>query len=407
MKKILSVKDLNVMFLKNKHFLHAIRNINFDLYENEILSIVGESGSGKSVLSKALGCNLDENGFISSGEITYLNDNIKLNEITNFSLPKYVKTKIIKSLRKDISNLEKEYIKNKSIDIADEIAKLKNDLVYFINSFAKLKKQDVRKQLKNIRGKIFSYIFQDPSKTLNPLLTIGSQLIETIMLHNNVNYKDAKIKTIALLKKVGIADPENAIKKIPAEYSGGMRQRIVIASAIASNPKILIADEPTTALDVTIQNKILDLIFELKKELNLTIIFITHDLGVVSKISDRIFVMYAGNFVEWGNKKEIFLNPIHPYTWALLMAMPQFSNKNDKLFSLSGTPPQIENKWVGEPFANRNNYALEIDFKFEAPIFEISNTHYAKTWLLDSRAPKFSKPKELEKIIAELKKIIK
>jgi ABC-type dipeptide/oligopeptide/nickel transport system ATPase component len=298
MKKILSVKDLNVMFLKNKHFLHAIRNINFDLYENEILSIVGESGSGKSVLSKALGCNLDENGFISSGEITYLNDNIKLNEITNFSLPKYVKTKIIKSLRKDISNLEKEYIKNKSIDIADEIAKLKNDLVYFINSFAKLKKQDVRKQLKNIRGKIFSYIFQDPSKTLNPLLTIGSQLIETIMLHNNVNYKDAKIKTIALLKKVGIADPENAIKKIPAEYSGGMRQRIVIASAIASNPKILIADEPTTALDVTIQNKILDLIFELKKELNLTIIFITHDLGVVSKISDRIFVMYAGNFVE-------------------------------------------------------------------------------------------------------------
>ena len=327
---ILSVKDLNLKFNLRGRTLHAIRGVSLDLYQGESLAIVGESGSGKSVLTKCfMGLN-DNNGFIDSGEIIFQGKN--------------------------------------------------------------LAKFDTEKQWLPIRGGEIAMVMQDPMTSLNPLKTIGAQIIEAIMLHQDVDKAQAHAQMLDVLKDVGIDEPERRARQYPHEFSGGMRQRVVIAIAVACRPKILICDEPTTALDVTIQAQILSLIKELRSRMGLTCIYITHDLGVVANVADRIAVMYAGDIVELGMCEEIFYDPRHPYTWALLSSLPQLGVKGEPLFSIKGTPPNLYSEIKGDAFAPRNPYALEIDFVERPPYFEVSPTHKARTWLLDPRAPHIDPP---------------
>jgi len=340
---IVSVKDLEVQFSVRNNILTAIRKISLDIYKGETIAIVGESGSGKSVFTKCLVGMLEENGHISNGSISYA-----------------------------------------GVDLA---------------KFA------TNEEWSLIRGKRISTIFQDPMTSLNPLRRIGSQIAEVIRLHRGFSKEEAKAEAIKLLKRVGILDAEKRYNDYPFQYSGGMRQRVVIAIALACNPDILICDEPTTALDVTIQAQILALIEELKKEYGFTVIFITHDLGVVAEIADRVAVMYAGQIIEYGTANDIFYDPRHPYTWALLSSLPQLGEKGENLYSITGTPPSLFNKIVGDAFAPRNPYAMEIDFVKEPPMFKVSDTHYAKTWLLDKRAPKIERPAIIGEITERVQKI--
>ncbi|PWM45014.1 MAG: peptide ABC transporter ATP-binding protein [Clostridia bacterium] len=345
-KVILSVKDLNVKFNLRGKVLHAIRGINLDVYQGESLAIVGESGCGKSVLNKNFIGLLDPNGFISSGEITYygMDDG---------------QPQVLSNYKKD-----NEWLK--------------------------------------IRGSEVSMIMQDPMTSLNPLKTIGKQIGESLELHQGLKGKALKEAVYGILRDVGIEEPERRYKQYPHEFSGGMRQRVVIAIAIACRPKILICDEPTTALDVTIQAQILELLKDLKERYNLTIIFITHDLGVVANIADRVAVMYAGDIVETGMVREVFYDPRHPYTWALLSSLPQLGVKGQDLYSIKGTPPNLFNEIKGDAFAPRNPQALAIDFEEQPPYFDVSPTHKARTWLLDPRAPKVEPPEHLKQMRAEL-----
>ncbi len=260
------------------------------------------------------------------------------------------------------------------------------------------------KDWQQIRGSKIATVFQDPMTSLNPIVTIGKQITSIIMKHQNCNVIEARKRAIILMKKVGISNPEKRFDDYPFQYSGGMRQRIVIAIALSCKPKVLICDEPTTALDVTIQAQILKLIKDLQKEFHFTIIFITHDLGVVANIADRVAVLYAGQIVELGSAREIFYDPRHPYTWALLSSLPQLSKKGEKLYSINGTPPSLYNKIIGDSFALRNPYCLKIDTIMEPPLFKISETHYAKTWLCDPRAPKIPKPEIITNIHEKLLK---
>ncbi|NLY36885.1 MAG: ABC transporter ATP-binding protein [Tissierellia bacterium] len=342
MEKILSVEDLNVKFHLRGKTLHAIRNLSMDLYKGETLAIVGESGSGKSVLNKNFIGLLDGNGFISGGKINYYGMD--------------------------------------STPVVD-LAQFKED-----------------KDWLKIRGKEVSMILQDPMTSLNPLKTIGAQIGEAIRIHQNLKGADLKKAVISLLEEVGIEDAANRYSQYPHEFSGGMRQRVVIAIAVACQPKILICDEPTTALDVTIQAQILDLLKELKNRFFLTIIFITHDLGVVANVADRVAVMYAGDIVEVGLSEEVFYDPRHPYTWALLSSLPQLGIKGQELYSIKGTPPNLFMPVEGDAFAVRNPQALEIDHLESPPYFEITPTHKAKTWLLDPRAPKVEPPEYIKNI---------
>ena len=327
---VLSVKDLVVKFNLRGQVLTAIRGISMDLYKGESLAIVGESGSGKSVFCKNFMGLLDNNGWIYNGTSEY----------GGMDLAKFKK--------------EKEWIK--------------------------------------IRGKRIAMVFQDPMTSLNPLKTVGKQIEEAFTLHNKVSKAEAKNRTLELLADVGIADPERRYKQYPHEFSGGMRQRVVIAIAMACVPEILICDEPTTALDVTIQAQILDLLKKLQEKYSLTIIYITHDLGVVANVADRIAVMYAGDIVEIGTCDEVFYDPKHPYTWALLSSLPQLGVKGEDLYAIKGTPPNLFNTIRGDAFAPRNPNALKIDFEHRPPYFEVSPTHKARTWLLDPRAPKVEPP---------------
>ena len=327
---VLSVKDLVVKFNLRGQVLTAIRGISMDLYKGESLAIVGESGSGKSVFCKNFMGLLDNNGWIDNGTIEY----------GGMDLAKFKK--------------EKEWIK--------------------------------------IRGKRIAMVFQDPMTSLNPLKTVGKQIEEAFTLHNKVSKAEAKNRTLELLADVGIADPERRYKQYPHEFSGGMRQRVVIAIAMACVPEILICDEPTTALDVTIQAQILDLLKKLQEKYSLTIIYITHDLGVVANVADRIAVMYAGDIVEIGTCDEVFYDPKHPYTWALLSSLPQLGVKGEDLYAIKGTPPNLFNTIRGDAFAPRNPNALKIDFEHRPPYFEVSPTHKARTWLLDPRSPKVEPP---------------
>ena len=253
-----------------------------------------------------------------------------------------------------------------------------------------------------IRGKRIATVFQDPMTSLNPIITIGKQITSIIIKHQKCSEVEARRRALELMKKVGIPNAENRFDDYPFQYSGGMRQRIVIAIALSCQPKILICDEPTTALDVTIQAQILKLLKDLQKEFNYTIVFITHDLGVVANVADRVAVMYAGQIVEYGDVEEVFYDPRHPYTWALLSSLPQLAERDTALFSITGTPPSLYNKIVGDPFAPRNSYCMKIDTLMEPPMFKVTDTHYAKTWLLDPRSPKVEKPKIIENIHEKL-----
>ena len=240
-------------------------------------------------------------------------------------------------------------------------------------------------------------VMQDPMTSLNPLKTIGAQIMEAVALHQGLKGAAAKEKTLEYLRDVGITDPEKRFKQYPHEFSGGMRQRVVIAIAVACSPKILICDEPTTALDVTIQAQILQLLKEMRFKYDLTIVMITHDLGVVANIADRVAVMYAGDIVEIGTADEIYYDPRHPYTWALLSSMPQMGVKGEDLFNIVGTPPNLFAEIRGDAFAPRNPQALKIDFVKRPPYFKVTPTHKAKTWLLDPRAPKIEPPAAVKK----------
>lgn len=253
-----------------------------------------------------------------------------------------------------------------------------------------------------IRGRRIATVFQDPMTSLNPIVTIGRQITSVIVRHQGCSETEARRRAIELMHKVGIPNAESRFDDYPFQYSGGMRQRIVIAIALSCQPKILICDEPTTALDVTIQAQILQLIKDLQKEFGFTTVFITHDLGVVANVADRVAVLYAGQMVEIGTAEEVFYDPRHPYTWALLSSLPQLAQRNTELYSITGTPPSLYNSITGDAFAPRNPYCLKIDTLEEPPMFKVTDTHYAKTWLLDPRSPKVEKPEGIQDIHSKL-----
>ena len=349
--KVLTVRDLSITFTTTAGPVHAIRGVNLDLYRGETLAIVGESGSGKSVTVKAAMGILAKNGTVDSGsiEFTYHHDD---------GTPE-------------------------TVDIL------------------KMKKKDIRR---HINGKRIAMIFQDPMTSLDPTMPIGKQITEGMIWHYKTPKAEAHRKAVELLKEVGITDAEERMKSYPHQLSGGMRQRVVIAIALACDPELLICDEPTTALDVTIQAKILELIQKIQKERNISVIYITHDLGVVAKVADFVNVMYAGRIVETGTIDDIYYSPAHPYTWGLLSAMPDLDTEDDRLYTIPGSPPNLLHEVKGDAFAPRNIYALNIDERAEPPMFQLSETHYAATWLLDPRAPKVEMPKELRERIERMKK---
>jgi oligopeptide transport system ATP-binding protein len=337
-KTILEVKDLKINFKTYAGLVHAVRGVNFDLKEGETLAIVGESGSGKSVTSNALMKLIPQPpGIYESGQILFNGRDL--------------------------------------VPLSD-------------------------KEMSKVRGNEIAMIFQDPMTSLNPTMKVGRQITEVILQHKKVSSADAKKRAIELLTQVGIPFPEKRYNQYPHEFSGGMRQRVVIAIALAADPKLLIADEPTTALDVTIQAQILELMKEIQKNSKTSIIFITHDLGVVANVADRVAVMYAGQIVEYGTVNDIFYNPKHPYTWGLLGSMPDLDNDTDELLrTIPGSPPDLTNPPKGDAFAARNEFAMAIDYEQEPPMFQVSETHFAKTWLMHPDAPKIPLPDAVAKRI--------
>ncbi|HEK9103515.1 ABC transporter ATP-binding protein [Bacillus cereus] len=341
MKTLLEVKDLQVSFDTHAGEVQAVRGVTFDLKKGETLAIVGESGSGKSVTSKALmGLIPNPPGRIKNGEIVF--DGRDLTKLTE-------------------------------------------------------------KEMQQVRGKEIAMIFQDPMTSLNPTMTIGNQIMEGLLKHQGMSKADARKVALELLDLVGIPNPEARLKQYPHQFSGGMRQRVVIAMALACNPKLLIADEPTTALDVTIQAQILELMKDIQQKTEAAIIFITHDLGVVANVADRVAVMYAGKVVEIGTVDEIFYNPKHPYTWGLIASMPSLDGSEEELYAIPGTPPDLLKPPKGDAFAPRNPQALKIDFEMEPPLFKVSDTHYAATWLLHEQAPEVQPPEVVQKRILQMK----
>ena len=341
--KIMEVRDLSISFKTTTGILNAIRGVDMDLYRGETVAIVGESGSGKSVTAKAMMGILASNSIVNSGTVKFTyNDNGG---------------------------------ESKTVDIL------------------KMSKNEIRR---DINGKHIAMVFQDPMTSLDPTMTIGKQITESMIWHYKTPKAEAEAKALELLELVGITDPEKRMKNYPHQLSGGMRQRVVIAIAMACDPDLLICDEPTTALDVTIQARILELIKDIQVKKNISVIYITHDLGVVAKVADYVDVMYAGKLVEKGTVDEIFYEPRHPYTWGLLSAMPDLDTRDDRLYTIPGSPPTLKNEIKGDAFAPRNKYALNIDTRIDPPMFKISDTHYAATWLLDDRAPTHDMPPEIK-----------
>lgn len=326
MEKLLQINNLNTSFHTQAGEVKAVRGVSFDLYKGEAIGIVGESGSGKSITMMSLMRLLADNGKIKEGEILFDN--------------------------KDLSKLPE-------------------------------------KEMEKIRGNEIGMIFQDPMTSLNPVFTIGNQLMEPLLKHGKINKRDAFKKAVEMLSLVGIPSPEKRMKQYPHEFSGGMRQRAMIAMALICSPKLLIADEPTTALDVTIQAQILELMKDLKDKLGMSIILITHDLGVVADICDRINVMYGGKLVETGTSKELFYNPNHPYTWGLLRSIPNpKSDLKERLKPIPGTPPDLLNPPVGCPFAARCEHAMKICQTSFPDYYEVGEEHKAACWLNHPLAPK-------------------
>jgi oligopeptide transport system ATP-binding protein len=349
--KILQIKDLDISFKTTAGTVHAIRGVNIDLYKGETVAIVGESGSGKSVTMKAAMGILASNANVTKGSIEFSYHHAD-------GTPETV----------DILTKDKKWIRN------------------------------------HINGKRIAMVFQDPMTSLDPTMQIGKQIMEGMIWHFKTPKKEAWARAVQLLKEVGIEDAEKRMKQYPHQLSGGMRQRVVIAIALACDPDLLICDEPTTALDVTIQAKIIELIRRIQTERGISVIYITHDLGVVAKVADYVNVMYAGKIVEKGKINEIYYDPRHPYTWGLLSAMPDLDTDDERLYTIPGSPPNLLHEKPGDAFAPRNRYALELDDKVDPPMFQITDTHYAATWLLDPRAPKVEMPEELKTRIERMKK---
>lgn len=330
MKERLKVEHLSVSFFTDEGEVQAVRDVSFSLNAGEVLAVVGESGCGKSVLCKSIMKLLPENAKIKNGKIL-----VNGEEIAGYG----------------------------------------------------------ERRMRELRGKLFSMVFQNPMTSLNPTMTVGAQIAEAVRAHQkDMGKEEVEQRVTELMQLVGIEQAEERKKAYPYHFSGGMRQRIVLAIALAGNPEILFADEPTTALDVTIQAQILDLLREIQKKLGTATVFVTHDLGVVARIADRVAVMYAGKIVEIGTVDEIFYDPRHPYTWGLLRSIPAFSRGKESLPSIPGMPPSLLHPPKGDAFASRNAYALEIDFEEEPPMFRVTDSHYAATWLLDERAPKVVPP---------------
>ena len=327
--RVLTIDNLTTTFESHKQKIQAVRGVSLHVDEGDILAIVGESGSGKSVTMKSVMGLLGENADVQA-------DHLEL-------------------LQKDLLSMSE-------------------------------------KEKRKMRGKDMAMIFQDPMTALNPLKKIGYHMIEVLRRHQNLSKAEARKVAIDMLGKVGIPSAESRMDQYPHEFSGGMRQRAVMAIALAGNPKILFADEPTTALDVTIQAQILDVFRRIQKKLEMATVFISHDLGVVAGVADRVAVMYAGKIVEIGTAEEIFYDPRHPYTWGLLQSLPILSEGKEWLPTLPGMPPTLIHPPKGDAFAERNVYAMRIDYEKEPPMFRITDTHYAATWLLDERAPKVKVP---------------
>ena len=331
---LLELNNLSVSFDTPKGEVQAVRNVSLQLKPGEILGVVGESGCGKTVMCKSVMKLLPKNAHIKSGSII-----VDGEDITDYN----------------------------------------------------------EKKMRQLRGGKLSMVFQDPMTTLNPTIPIGKQITEAIQKHKKVSNEEAKARAIELLDLVGIRDANERFKLQPHFFSGGMRQRCVIAVALASEPKILFADEATTALDVTVEEKILNLLLDIRTKLNLGMIFISHDLGAVAKVADRVAVMYAGKIVEIGTAEDIYYDPRHPYTWGLLSSLPALAKKDGELNFIQGMPPILIDPPPGDAFAVRNKYAMAIDYEKEPPMFPVSETHSAATWLLDERAPRVVSPVNLRK----------
>ncbi len=330
MEEILNIKNLSVNIHAPGGTVHAVRDVSFELYPGEVLAIVGESGCGKSMLCKAIMKLLPKSAKVEGGQI-FANGV----DITHYS----------------------------------------------------------QKDMEKLRGKLFSYVFQDPMTALNPTIPIGKQIGEAVLVHEpKLPKAQVYERVIELMELVGIQRPRERYHLYPYNFSGGMRQRSVMAIALASNPRILLADEPTTALDVTIQAQILDLLKKIQVQLGTATILVSHDLGVVASAADRVAIMYAGKIVEIGTAEEVYYDPRHPYTWGLMQSLPALNKGNAELKTIPGMPPTLVEPPVGDAFACRNQYALEIDYHQQPPMFRISDTHYAATWLLDPRAPKITPP---------------
>ena len=348
--RVLSIRGLDISFQTTGGDVHAIRGVDLDLYRGETVAIVGESGSGKSVSMKAVMGILDKNSVINGGEVLFT---------------------------------YQEHGKPITVDIL------------------KLDRKTIRR---TINGQHIAMVFQDPMTSLDPTMIVGNQIIEGMLLHEPISKKEAWDRAIGLLSMVGIPEPEKRMKNYPHQLSGGMRQRVVIAIALACNPDVLICDEPTTALDVTIQAKILELIKTVQQQMGISVIYITHDLGVVAKVADYVNVMYAGNIVERGQIDEVFYDPRHPYTWGLLSAMPDLDTNDERLYAIPGSPPNLMHERPGDAFAPRNIFALNIDDRLMPPMFKVTDTHAAATWLLHEKAPKVEMPRELRARIDRMKK---
>lgn len=330
---VLKIKHLSIDFHTMEGEVHAIRDVTLKLHPGEILALVGESGSGKSVTTKAVMQLLPNNAKVVGGSVEYKG--------------------------KDLLKMPE-------------------------------------KELQALRGNELAEIFQDPMTSLDPTMRVGKQIMEPLLKHQKLDQATARQRALTIMEKVGIVNAKQRFNNFPYQFSGGMRQRIVIAMALVCHPKVLIADEPTTALDVTIQSQILALIKQLRDELKTAVIFITHDLGVVAGIADRVAVMYAGRILEFGTVEDIFYHPQHPYTVGLLKSTPTMDMNEGDLESIPGNPPNLINPPAGDPFANRNQHALAIDYQQMPPFFKVSGTHYAATWLLDERAPQVHLTEKLE-----------
>ena len=485
--KILDVKDLTISFKTDNGLVRAVRGVSFDLEPGETLCIVGESGSGKSVTSKAIMGILANNAVIDGGSIMYRGENLlevsedefhrirgnkigmifqdplsSLNPIVRIGKQiteamlinsdklklmyediisekqtayrnciskrdinvKNIETKTnkeIAALKAKISEASKEEKAAVKKEVKGKIKTLKHEAKVKIAEFETIAKEqlpglkaDLNAKKKEAKAQVTEYKASVNAEYKAKLAELNINLAEQLKKGDaeaiaaakkaiedckfdfvnklKITKSAAKARALEIMKEVGIPLPEKRFRQYPFEFSGGMRQRIVIAIALTASPEVLICDEPTTALDVTIQAQILELIKKIQAERNIACIFITHDLGVVANMADRVAVMYAGKIVEYGKSEEIFYDPKHPYTWALLSSIPDVDSK-ERLEAIPGTPPNMIYPPKGDAFALRSRYAMNIDFKQEPPYFKVSDTHYAKTWLLHPSAPKVEMPK--------------